>query len=149
MFKKIVLATLVAASCGTAPLIASAAQRAIVITQAPPAPREEAMPAPRRGQEWAPGHWAWRHGEHIWVTGHWMQERHGQRWVADRWVEHDGRWTLQAGHWERGMRDQARTDGRDAAQQMGNRGDMGRMHDGDGDGVPNRYDSRPNNPNKY
>ena len=150
MFKKIVLATLVAASCGTAPLIVSAAQRAIVITQPPPAPRAEAIPAPRHGQEWAPGHWAWRHGEHVWVTGHWMHERHGQRWVADRWVERDGRWMLQPGHWERGMRDHDQASGdRDDQRRMGNRGDMGRMHDRDGDGVPNRYDSRPNNPNKY
>ena len=143
MFKKIVLATVVAASCGTAPLIASAAQRAIVITQPPPPPRDEGMPAPRYGQEWAPGHWAWRNGEHVWVAGHWMHERRGQHWVADRWVERDGRWVLEQGHWARGPRDH------DEARRMGNRGEMSPMHDRDRDGVPNRYDSRPNNPNRY
>ena len=38
-----------------------------------------------------------------------------------------------AGHWERGDR--------------GERGGRG-MRDRDGDGVPNRMDARPNNPNK-
>ncbi len=68
-----------------------------------------------------------------------MHERRGQHWVADRWVEHDGHWMMQPGHWERGMRDHN--------EAMGNRGDMARMHDSDG--VPNRYDNHPNNPNRY
>ncbi|HMA06833.1 MAG TPA: YXWGXW repeat-containing protein, partial [Ramlibacter sp.] len=142
MIRNILLATAVAASCGTAPLIATAAQRAIVITQPPPPLRDEEVPPPRHGQEWAPGHWVWRHGEHVWVAGHWMHERHGQHWVADRWVERDGHWMMQPGHWERGMRDrdQAMHDGEDA-HRMGNRGDSPRMHDNDRDGVPNRYDS--------
>jgi hypothetical protein len=133
MFKKILLASLVAASCGTMPLIAAAQQRAIVITQPPPPPRDEPMPGARHGQEWAPGYWAWRHGEHVWVRGHWMHERRGQHWVAHRWIERDGHWMMQPGHWDRGMRDR----------------DMQRgMHDRDGDGVPNRFDSHPNNPNR-
>lgn len=148
MLKKILLASVVAASCGAAPLVALAAQAAIVITQPPP-PRSEPMPPPRHGQEWAPGHWAWRHGEHVWVAGHWMHERHGQHWVPDRWVERDGRWMLQPGHWERGMRDHdVARDGNDA-HRMGNRGDMARMEDRDGDGVPDRSDSHPDNPRRY
>ncbi len=134
MFKKILVASMIAASFGAAPMIASAQQRAIVITQAPPAPREERQHDMRRGYAWAPGHWAWRNGQHVWVEGHYLRERRGMHWVADRWVERNGRWQLMAGHWERG----ARRDG------MGNRG----MGDRDGDGVPNRYDNRPNNPNR-
>ena len=124
MFKKILLAGMVAASLGVAPQIASAQQRTIVITQPPPPPRDEAVPRARRGQVWAPGHWEWRNGQHTWMRGHWERERRGQHWVADRWVERDGRWMMQRGHWARGMRDR------------------------DGDGVPNRLDSRPNNPNR-
>jgi hypothetical protein len=46
--------------------------------------------------------------------------------VADNWVERDGRWAYQAGRWERGNRNRDR----------------------DGDGVPNRMDRAPNNPNR-
>jgi hypothetical protein len=124
MFRKILLAGLVAASFTSVPLASFAQQRTIVITQPPPPPREEPRPAMRRGQEWAPGHWAWRNGQHVWVRGHWVRERRGQHWVADRWVERDGRWTMRPGHWAKGARDR------------------------DGDGVPNRQDARPNNSNR-
>lgn len=74
----------------------------------------------------AGGHWAWRNGQHVWVRGHFVRERRGSLWVPDRWVERNGRWQLVAGHWERGARNRDR----------------------DNDGVPNRLDARPNNPNK-
>jgi hypothetical protein len=145
MFKKVLIASMIAASFGAAPVIASAQQRAIVITQAPPAPREEHFQV-RRGYEWAPGHWVWRNGEHRWVEGRYIRERRGMHWVADRWVERNGRWELVAGHWERGNRNA-----------MGNRGMNDRDRDGvpnrydrdrDNDGVPNRLDSNPNNPRR-
>jgi hypothetical protein len=123
MYRKILLAAVIAASFGAAPLVASAQPVGVIVDRAPPPPREEPMPHARRGHEWAPGHWAWRHGEYVWVRGHWMGERRGMRWVPERWVERDGRWELQAGHWAR-------------------RGDR------DGDGIPNRFDRRPNNPNR-
>jgi hypothetical protein len=128
MFRKILLAGLIGASFASVPVTSSAQQRAIIIREAPPPPREEARPEPRRGHEWAPGHWAWRNGQHVWVRGHWVRERRGMHWVPDTWVQRDGRWVFRAGHWERGHR-------------AGNR-------DRDGDGVPNRYDNRPNNPNR-
>jgi len=126
MFKKILIASLVATSFAGVPVMSSAAQRAIVITQPPPPPREEIVPGPRRGFEWAPGFWAWRHGRHVWVAGHWVRERRGSHWVPDRWVERNGHWEMIAGHWQRG----------------------GRMGDRDHDGVPNRFDNYPNNPNR-
>jgi hypothetical protein len=124
MFKKILLASLIASSFASVPLTSQAQprDRAIIIREAPPPPREEAIPRPRRGHVWAPGHWAWRDGRHVWVPGHYLRERRGHRWVADNWVERNGRWAYQAGHWERGGRDRDR------------------------DGVPNRVDRAPNNP---
>jgi hypothetical protein len=124
MFKKILLASLIASSFASVPLTSQAQprDRAIIIREAPPPPREEAIPRPRRGHVWAPGHWAWRDGRHVWVPGHFLRERRGHRWVADNWVERNGRWVYQAGHWERGGRDRDR------------------------DGVPNRMDRAPNNP---
>ena len=124
MFKKILIATVIGASFTSIPLVASA--RTYVITEAPPAPRSEAPPQMRRGQEWAPGHYQWRNGNYVWVDGRFMRERRGMHWVADSWVERNGRWTMVRGHWQRGHR----------------------MNDRDGDGVPNRRDARPNNPNK-
>ena len=121
MFKKILLASLIAASFASVPLT-SFAQRTVIIREAPPPPREEVVPGPRRGQAWAPGHWAWRNGQHVWVSGHWMRARPGHRWVGDTWVERNGRWAYQGGRWERGDRDR--------------------------DGVPNRFDRAPNNPNR-
>ena len=145
MLKKILLAAAVASTLGTS---AMAAQRAIVITEAPPAVREERIPEYRRGYDWAPGHYVFRNGQYVWVEGHFIRERRGMHWVADRWVERNGRWVMVAGHWERGDH---------RGHYMGARGMGDRDHDGvpnradrdrDGDGVPNRFDNAPNNPNR-
>ena len=82
------------------------------------------VPAPRRGYVWAPGYWDWRGSRHIWVGGRWVREREGYAYHPHRWVEHDGRWRLERGRWDRAHRDS------------------------DGDGVPDRFDRRPNNPNR-
>jgi hypothetical protein len=123
MFRKILLASLVAVSFTSVPL-ASFAQRQVIVQVAPPAPRQEAVPAPRRGYVWVPGHYEWKNRRHQWVGGYWLRERRGYSYNAPRWVERDGRWAMEQGRWTRGMRDR------------------------DGDGVPNRADARPNNPNR-
>ena len=122
MLKKILLAGLIAASFASVPLAAFA--RPIVVTVAPPAPRYEVVRAPRRGSVWAPGHWEWRGHRHVWVGGHWMRARPGYAYQSPRWVQKNGRWNMRHGAW-------ART-----------------RNDRDGDGVPNRMDRRPNNPNR-
>jgi hypothetical protein len=126
MFRKIVLASLVAVSFASVPL-ASFAERAVIVQVAPPAPRQEAIPAPRRGFVWAPGHYEWRHRRHEWVSGSWLRERRGYAFHEPRWVERNGHWEMEHGRWVRGG---------------------GGMRDRDGDGVPNRLDSHPNNPNR-
>jgi hypothetical protein len=57
------------------------------------------------------------------MRGSWMRERRGYRYNQPIWVERNGRWFMERGHWRRGDRD--------------------------GDGVPNRQDRAPNNPNRY
>jgi hypothetical protein len=52
-----------------------------------------------------------------------VRERRGYRYAEPRWVERGGRWYQERGRWARG--------------------------DYDRDGVPNRYDSAPNNPRRY
>lgn len=83
----------------------------------PPPPRREVVPPPRRGQVWVPGHWEWRGNRHVWMEGYWVKARPGHRYREPRWVERNGRWEFRQGGWDR-----------------------------DGDGVPNRHDSRPDNP---
>lgn len=83
----------------------------------PPPPRREMVPPPRRGQVWVGGHWEWRHGRHAWVPGYWVRARPGYVYRQPAWVDHGGRWEMRRGGWDR-----------------------------DGDGVPNRYDRRPDNP---
>ena len=80
------------------------------------------MPAARHGYVWAPGHWEWRRGNHVWVRGSWMRERRGYVYTAPTWVERGGHWEMDRGGWRR--------------------------HDHDGDGVPDRMDAHPNNPNR-
>jgi hypothetical protein len=121
-FRKSLVIAACAATMGAVsmPMTSSAAE--VYITAAPPAPRVEVAPAPRRGHVWVPGYWDARGHRHVWVRGHWERERHGYRYVEPRWTEEGGRWRLERGRWARGDRD--------------------------GDGVPNRLDRRPNNPNR-
>ena len=120
MFKKILLASMIAASFAAVP--AASFARTVIITEAPPEPRHEVVPPARRGYEWAPGHWEWRGNRHQWIAGHWLREHRGQHWVAERWEQRGDRWVMAPGRWERGDRDH--------------------------DGVPNRLDRAPNNPNR-
>jgi hypothetical protein len=119
MIKPRLLAAALAVSLTCLTLPAGAAVYSQV---APPPPRSEAMPQPRRGYAWAPGYWDWRGKRHVWVQGHWMRERPGYRYNAPRWEQRDGRWAMDRGRWMRGDRD--------------------------GDGVPNGMDRRPDDPRR-
>ncbi len=88
---------------------------------APPHRRAEKMEH-RQGHVWVPGVYEWRNGKHEWVAGHLVAEKRGYRYAPDRWVMHDNnKWTYQRGGWNQ---------------------------DSDGDGVPDRLDNHPNNPNR-
>ncbi len=121
MLKKILYATMLAAAISGVPA-EQAVARDIVVRVAPPAPRDEAMPAPRRGHTWVPGYWNWRGSRHAWVPGTWVRDRPGYRYRSPAWAERDGRWAFQGGRWSRGDRD--------------------------GDGIPNRADRHPDNPRR-
>ena len=132
MIKKIAIAALLAASVGSISLEASAAPG---VRSAPPSPRSETVPEPRRGYHWVPGHWEWRsdNRRYKWVSGHWVRERRGYVYRQPSWEERNGRWHMTRGSWDRDR------DG------IPNRVDRDR----DGDGVPNRADRRPDNPRRY
>lgn len=122
------IATTLALASLTSVATAQPAQHGTVVIQhgqpafvipAPPPPRQEAVPRPRRGQIWEEGHWEWQGRRHVWVAGHWVKARPGYAYRQPTWQERDGRWEMRRGGWDR-----------------------------DGDGVPNRRDSNPNNPNR-
>lgn len=145
--RKMILAALAVSSIGVIPLAANAA---VYVDIAPPAPRHEVIPAERHGYVWAPGYWDYRNGRYVWIKGHYVRERHGMYWHPNRWVQHDGRWTMEGGRWDRERYVEYRG--------HGNNPNGDRDHDGvpnkydrdkDGDGVPNKYDEKPNNARRY
>ena len=94
----------------------------IVVKKAPPALRREAVPAARRGYEWIPGYWNWTGRNYSWTKGHFEKVRRGYVYARPEWRHGDNGWVLERGGWRTGDRD--------------------------GDGVRNRDDARPNNPNR-
>ena len=119
MLTRTILATCFAATLALGAAQTSTARDVIIVREAPPPPRVEVVPAPRRGYEWAPGYWNWQGNRHVWVKGHYVKARHGYSYRPHEWVERDGRWQLHRGRWDR-----------------------------DGDGIPDRRDAHPNNPNR-
>jgi hypothetical protein len=121
-FTKSLLSVLCVASLGavTLPLAASAETR-IYLNSEPPALRVETVPAARKGYIWSPGYWNARNNRHVWQAGHWERHRPGFHYVQPAWTQQN-RWQLERGRWNRGDRD--------------------------GDGVPNRADRRPDDPNR-
>ncbi|CDG82727.1 YXWGXW repeat-containing protein [Janthinobacterium agaricidamnosum] len=112
----------------------------IVINTAPPPPRYEVMPAPRRGYEWAPGYWNWNGHRHVWMAGHWERLHPGQHYARPEWQQTHGGWRFNRGGWQ--------ADPRPGPPPGMGRGNHGPRGDRDHDGVPNRYDDHPNNPNR-
>jgi len=102
----------------------------IVVHKAPPAPMREAIPAARRGYEWVPGYWAWNGRRYTWERGHYEKVRAGYVYHRPEWRQDRNGWYMERGGW-------VRQDHRMARRYR------------DGDGVPNRYDERPNNPNRH
>lgn len=71
----------------------------VVIGNAPPPPRVEAVPQARRGYVWAPGYWNWDGRRHVWLGGHWEPERAGYVYQRPEWVREDGGWRMNNGGW--------------------------------------------------
>ena len=123
--RKLLLGAIVASTFAAIAPTAQAAVEVYVNTP-PPAVRYEVVPSARAGYVWAPGYWNWRNNRHVWAKGHWERERTGYFYHPHRWTERENRWYYERSRWDRN-----RPNG-----------------DRDGDGVPNRLDSRPNDPTR-
>lgn len=122
MQKTLVTALLAAATLGAiaVPATSEASSPVVVsVRVAPPPLRYEVIPALRRGYVWVPGYWDWRGHRHVWVNGVWVRERRGYIYQPHRWEQRGTGWYLNRGRWDR-----------------------------DGDGIPDRRDRHPNNPNR-
>jgi hypothetical protein len=123
----------------------------VYVQAAPPAPIYEAVPSPRAGYVWTPGHYEWRGDRYEWTTGRWLETRPGWAWQEARWQQRpDGSWVLAGGQWVRADNYSYRDErhygayGDRDGDGIANRDDRDR----DGDGVPNRFDNYPNDPNR-
>jgi len=143
--KKLLVSALLAAGMigGVATPLSSMAAVEIQLNFAPPAPRYEAVPAPRRGYVWSAGHWQWNanRNRRVWAPGAWHSARSGYVYNQPQWVESNGRWKYQASRWDR--------DGDGIANNRDRTPDgvAVQSRDNDRDGVPNNRDNYPNNPN--
>jgi len=120
--KRILCATAAALLSTAAFLPLTASADVLVVRTAPPPPRHEVVPHARHGYEWAPGYWNWNGHRYVWMRGHWERARPGYSYARPEWRQGDHGWELNRGGWRHGDRD--------------------------GDGVPNRLDDHPNNPNR-
>jgi hypothetical protein len=78
------------------------AQSTIVVTQAPPAPQAENVPArPGADYVWVAGYWSWRNNRYEWVAGHWtVPPRAGATWVPPRWEPEGSSYRFYEGYWD-------------------------------------------------
>lgn len=72
-----------------------------VVTQAPPAPQPEAVPArPSSSHMWVAGYWTWQNNRYAWMAGHWeMPPYTGATWVNPRWEPEGGAFRFYEGRW--------------------------------------------------
>ncbi|WP_266170248.1 hypothetical protein [Dyella subtropica] len=104
--RKLVVLTGLGLALGSAAYVPEAAARTQVAVQigvAPPPPRFERAPPPRRGYAWAPGYWRWspHMRRHVWVTGYWIPARPGYHYRPAGWVRYGNGWRFHGGGWRR------------------------------------------------
>lgn len=74
---------------------------AVVVYEAPPAPRVVVQPVapPYQGAVWIDGHWNWSGASWVWVDGYWEQPRAGYIYVTPRWEQRGRSWVQSPGGW--------------------------------------------------
>ena len=73
-----------------------------VRTRPPSAKFEVRSEAPNHAAVWIDGYWQQRHGDWIWIGGHWAKRpATGAEWVPGHWTETRKGWVWSPGHWGR------------------------------------------------
>ena len=74
-----------------------------VVRVRPPEPRVEVYGhPPYPNAVWREGHWDYRHGDWVWIPGHWMKRpKPHAEWVPGHWEERRKGWVWIEGHWDR------------------------------------------------
>jgi hypothetical protein len=145
MLKRIAITSLAAAAVFSTATVGmatpAAAQVGVTFGSPPPAPVYEAVPAPRAGYLWAPGHYRLVNDRYVWSPGHWEAARAGYRYVPDAWerVVSGGReqWRYVPSRWDR--------DGNGVPDRYERHSERGEWGDRDHDGIPNAVDPYNNN----
>lgn len=80
-------------------------QQPLTVTQQPPEPLEEMVPAAKpvgANVVWVPGYWAWdeSRSDFIWVSGCWRNAPPQSYWVPGYWVWTGSGWQWIAGFWK-------------------------------------------------
>jgi hypothetical protein len=99
--RKLIIATLAAATLGSIAVPAAAAHVDLFVDIAPPPAPVEIVPVPRAGFVWVPGVYEWHHHHHVWVAGHWVHARAGYVYRPATWVQVNGRWVWHESAWVR------------------------------------------------
>ena len=142
MLKRMAITSLAAAALfSTATVVATPfspaeAQVSITFGSPPPPARYEAVPAPRPGYVWAPGHYELINDQYVWRPGQWLTARPGYRYVPPAWAQAGGRWQYTPSRWDR--------DGDGIPNQYDRNDNRRSGRDRDRDGVPDRYDNYDN-----
>ncbi|MES3020980.1 MAG: hypothetical protein V4857_05270 [Pseudomonadota bacterium] len=102
MKRTLTIATLITLAAASYMPMQAVAQNGynVIVTNAPPAPRYESVPAARAGYVWAPGYWNWEGNRHVWTAGRWEAERRGYRYQRTEWVRDNNGYRLQQGGWQ-------------------------------------------------
>ena len=59
-----------------------------------------ARPGPSRDWFWQPGYWRWDGHDYDWVGGRWERRPHARAvWVSPHWAHRHGDWVFVEGHW--------------------------------------------------
>ena len=73
--KTLLVAICVGSLAGISVPLTASAEVGIFFNVAPPEPRHEVVPQPRRGYIWSGGYWNARNNRHVWQPGHWERGR--------------------------------------------------------------------------
>jgi hypothetical protein len=96
---RLLLAQALIVTAGVTAVASASAEVVVIAPSAPPAVRYEAVPAPRAGYVWDPGHWRWDHDRYAWIGGHWQPVRVGYHWVPGHWIARGPNYRWIEGHW--------------------------------------------------